>query len=67
MAVMSSTIGDSFSQRLRANLLMVLAASRALQLLDLDTKFCTICTACAGGGSREQRGMKKEKEKGFLG
>ena len=45
MAVMSSTIGLSFSQRLRANLVSALEASSVLQWLDLATKLWTICTA----------------------
>ena len=39
IAVMSSTIGESFSHRLLANLLIVFDASKVLQLLDFETKF----------------------------
>jgi hypothetical protein len=45
MHVMSSTIGESFSHLLLANLQIVLEASVGFHFLDLLLKFCTICTA----------------------
>ena len=35
-------MGESFSQRLLANLVMVFDASKVFQWLDFDTKFATI-------------------------